>query len=159
MKLRSDNVLAGPCRRVFFGALIQRQNPLRAQDEDAGPQGPGRLTILERAIAAAHLPFSVGCLIIALVGGAPGSFLVFYLGTHSVSEAWSKMASTSFSTTLSSAPLVSTPVAVVTSALFTFSIFFVLYFVRYLRKGSNQRNPDCRRLQQMEGPAVQGPSE
>ena len=92
------------------------------------------MTVLERAIAAAHLPFSVGCFLIALIGGTPGTFLVFYLGTHSLTEAWSKTASTSFSTTLSTVPQVSTPVAVVTSTVFTFSIFLVLYWVRYLRR-------------------------
>jgi hypothetical protein len=95
---------------------------------------PERLTILERAIAAAHLPFSVGCLIFALLGGAPGSFLVFYLGTHSLTEAWSKTASTSFNTVLSSVPQVSTQVGVVASILVTFSLFLDLYLVRYLRR-------------------------
>jgi hypothetical protein len=99
------------------------------------------LTILESTIAAAHLPFSVGCLVIAFAGGAPGSFLVFYLGTHSLTEAWSKTASTSFNTSLSSVPQVSTPVAVVASILITFSLFLDLYLVRYLRRKMQAAEP------------------
>ncbi|MGA2665307.1 MAG: hypothetical protein ABSF83_10220, partial [Nitrososphaerales archaeon] len=103
--------------------------------------GPERLTILERAIAATRLPFSVGCLVFALVGGAPGSFLVFYLGTHSLTEAWSKTASTSFNTGLSSVPQVPTWVAVVSSILITFSLFLDLYLVRYLRRRIHSAQP------------------
>jgi hypothetical protein len=112
-----------------------------AETKTATTLGPERLTILERAIAAAHLPFSVGCLVLALVGGAPGSFLVFYLGTHSLTDAWSKTASTSFNTTLSSVPQVPTWAAVVSSILITFSLFLDLYLVRYLRRKIHAAEP------------------
>ncbi|MGD0638123.1 MAG: hypothetical protein ABSA72_08815 [Nitrososphaerales archaeon] len=88
-----------------------------------------------------HLPFPVGCLAFALVGGAPGSFVVFYLGTHSLTEAWSKTASTSFNTGLSSVPQVPTWVAVVSSILITFSLFLDLYLVRYLRRRIHSAQP------------------
>jgi hypothetical protein len=99
----------------------------------SAPVGPERLTILEKAIAA-HLPFSVGCVVVAVIAGAPGSFVVFYLGTDSLTEAWSKTASTSFNTVLSSAPQVPTPEGVFAATVVTFSIFLDLYLVRYLRR-------------------------
>jgi hypothetical protein len=99
------------------------------------------LTILERAIAATHLPFSVGCLIIAIIVGQPGSFLVFYLGTHSLAEAWNKTALTSFNTALSSPPHVPTPEAVLSATLVTFSLFLDLYLVRYLRRKVHEAEP------------------
>ncbi len=63
-----------------------------------------------------------------------------------MTEAWSKTASTSFSTTLSSVPQVSTPVAVVTSTIFASSIFLVLYFVRYLRQKVQTAEPKLSEL-------------
>jgi hypothetical protein len=126
---------------AFWKVYTSSRSFFEPKTKTPTPLGPERLTILERAIAAAHLPFSAGCLVIALVGGAPGSFLVFYLGTHSLTEAWSKMASTSFNTSFSGVPQVSTPVAVVASILITFSLFLDLYLVRYLRRKIHAAEP------------------
>jgi hypothetical protein len=58
-----------------------------------------------------------------------------------LTEAWSKTASTSFNTVLSSPPQVPTLVAVVTSIVITFSLFLDLYLVRYLRRKIQAAEP------------------
>ena len=132
--------LGTPCQG-FLGIFIHRQNPSELKTKTPPPSGPERLTVLERAIAAAHLPFPAGCLILAIIAGQPGAFLVFYLGTHSLAEAWNKTALTSFNTTLSSPPQVPMPEAVVSATIVTFSLFLDLYLVRYLRRKVHGAEP------------------
>src|SRR5947209_19363293 len=63
---------------------------------ELGPAGPGRLTVPERLIRPIHLPYTISCLMISLVAGGPGSFLVFYLGSLNIGQAWSDTVSASF---------------------------------------------------------------
>src|SRR4029077_15464013 len=58
------------------------------------PLGPERPTILERVIGMTHLPYSLGCLVFSAALGGPGIFLIFYLDTFNLGEAWRRTVST-----------------------------------------------------------------
>jgi hypothetical protein len=68
------------------------------------------------------------------VGGGPGSFLVFYLGSFSLDDAWNKTVSVSvlsFSPVLRQVPAAQ---GVVEVTLSTLALFVDLYLTRYLRR-------------------------
>jgi len=99
---------------------------------ELGPPGPERLTVPERLIRPTHLPYYISCLIISIVAGGPGSFLVFYLGSLNIGQAWSETVSASFFSIfhINQQGPVAQGVAEVTVS--TLALFVDMYFTRYL---------------------------
>src|SRR5207247_5878593 len=64
--------------------------PKLTLSRELSPPGPERLTVPERLTRPTHLPYTISCLMISLVAGGPGSFLVFYLGSLNIGQAWSE---------------------------------------------------------------------
>lgn len=97
------------------------------------PSSPERLTVPERLVRPTRLGYFIGCIIVSFVAGGPGSFLVFYLGSLNIGQAWSETVSASF---FSIFPITqqgppSQGVAEVTVS--TLSLFVDMYLTRYLR--------------------------
>jgi len=100
------------------------------------PLGPERLTIVERIIGLTRLPYSVGCLLIAVALGGPGNFLVWYFYSFSLEEAWRRM----LSNTLRGIVTITQfgremPVTqeLLEIAIGTWTLFLGLYLARYWR--------------------------
>lgn len=89
---------------------------------------------MERLIRFTRLPYAIGCLVLAVVAGGPGSFLVFYLGGFSLSQAWTKTVSVSVIAFLSSSQSVPVAQGVAEVVLSTLSLFADMYLIRYLRQ-------------------------
>jgi hypothetical protein len=81
-----------------------------------------------------RLPYSVGCLIAAVVAGGPGSFLVFYLGSFSLEDAWSKTVSVSVLSIYPISQQVPVPQGVVEVSVSTLALFVDMYLTGYLRR-------------------------
>jgi len=100
------------------------------------PLGPERLTLLERIIGLTHLPYSIGCLLIAVATGGPGYFLAWYVYSFSLEEAWRRMLSNTLRGVFSIAQFSQEmPVAqaLLGTTIGTFTLFLGMYLVRHWR--------------------------
>ena len=100
------------------------------------PLGPERLTIIERIIGFTRLPYSIGCLLIAVAIGGPGNFLVWYVYSPSLEEAWRRLLSSTLRGLFSimqfggEMPAVQVLLEI---AISTWTLFLGMYLVRYWR--------------------------
>ncbi len=92
--------------------------------------GPERITIIEKIVGLTRLPYSLGCLVVALAAGGPGFFLVLYLDSFSLSEAFTRLLSYSAFDVLQLNQQVPIYQGFLSSALFTSALFLNLYLVR-----------------------------
>src|SRR5437667_2300995 len=99
-----------------------------------GPAGPERLTVPERLTRPTHLPYTISCLMISLVAGGPGSFLVFYLGSLNIGQAWSETVSASFFSILPITQQGSAVQGVAAVVVSTLALLVDLYLTRQLRR-------------------------
>ncbi len=98
--------------------------------------GPKRLTIIERIIGLTCLPYSIGCLLIAVAIGGLGNFLAWCLYSLSLEEAWRRLSSSTlrglFSITQFGGEMPAVQVLLQT-AIGTWTLFLGMYLVRYWR--------------------------
>ncbi len=100
---------------------------------DENPTGPECPTLPERLARGIRVPYPVLCLIIALLAGGPGSFVLFYLGSFSLEDAFR---STVVASVLSVSPVqarVSPLLGLLEIAESTLALFADLYLIGYLR--------------------------
>src|SRR5439155_1081466 len=90
-------------------------------------------TVPERLTRPTHLPYPISCLMISLVAGGPGSFLVFYLGSLNIGQAWSETVSASFFSILPITQQGSVVQGVAEVVVSTLALFVDMYLTRYLR--------------------------
>lgn len=95
--------------------------------------GPEQLTILERVIRLTRVPYSVGCLVIAILAGGPGTFLVFYVNGFNLVEAWYKAVSVSIFFITPVTQTVPVAQGALEVAVSTLALFVDMYLTRYLR--------------------------
>jgi len=91
------------------------------------------LTVPERLIRPTRLPYWIGCLVISIVAGGPGSFIVFYLGSLNIGQAWSETVSASFFSILHITQQGPVAQGVAEVTVSTLALFVDAYFTRYLR--------------------------
>jgi hypothetical protein len=92
------------------------------------------LTLPERLIRPTHLRFSIGCLLVSIVAGGPGSFTVFYLGNFNAGQAWRETVSVSVFSIFHVAPQVPLAEGLAEIAVYTLSLFVDMYLTGYLRR-------------------------
>ncbi len=95
--------------------------------------GPERITIIEKIVGLTHLPYSLGCLVVALAAGGPGFFLVLYLDSFSLSKALTRLLSYSAFDVLQLNQQVPIFQGFLSAALYTSALFLNMYLVRYWR--------------------------
>jgi hypothetical protein len=91
------------------------------------------LTLPERFVRPTHLRYSLGCVIVSIVAGGPGSFLVFYLGSFNVSRAWRETVSASVFSIFNTTQQASVVLSVAEIVVSTLSLFVDMYLTGYLR--------------------------
>jgi len=89
--------------------------------------GPEKATILERFVTAFHIPFYLGCLLLAFIFGPPGAILSVYVQTNNLYEAVARTVCLFFGMQL--------PVwhGVAGLCLLLVILFYFLYMIRYMR--------------------------
>ncbi len=95
--------------------------------------GPERITIIERVVGLTHLPYSLGCLVVALAAGGPGFFLLLYLDSFSLSEALTRLLSYSAFQVLQLNQQVPKYQGFLSAALYTAALFLNMYLARHWR--------------------------
>jgi hypothetical protein len=98
------------------------------------PPVSAQLTIPERLIRPTHLRFSLGCLLVSIVAGGPGSFIVFYFASLNAGQAWRETVSVSVFSIFHVAPQVPLAEGLAEIAVFTLSLFVDMYLTGYLRR-------------------------
>src|SRR5207244_10917741 len=78
-------------------------------------------------------PYTISGLMISLVAGGPGSFLVFYLGSLNIGQAWSETVSASFFSILPITQQGSVVQGVAEVVVSPLALFVDMYLTRYLR--------------------------
>jgi hypothetical protein len=94
--------------------------------------GSEQLTIVERIIGLTRLPYTVGCLLIAVATG-PSYFLVFYLGSLNPEDALRGVVSNNAFRVAQFDQEIPLAQGLVETTLFTLALFLTMYFVRHWR--------------------------
>ena len=89
--------------------------------------GPERATFLERFVTGFHIPFFLGCLLLAFIFGPPGAILSVYVQTSNLDEAVARTTYLFFG--------IQVPVwqGVAGLGLLLVLLFYFLYMIRYMR--------------------------
>jgi hypothetical protein len=94
--------------------------------------GPEQPTMAERIIGLTRLPYTVGCLLIAVATG-PSYFLVFYLGSLNMEDALRGVVSSNAFRVTQFGQEIPLDLGLMETTLFTLALFLTLYLVRHWR--------------------------
>lgn len=96
-------------------------------ENESSLKGPERLTLIERCVEISHVPFKLGCFLLAGIFGPPGAFLLTYIQSKSTGESFSRTLFLFFGVELPG------PQGLIALLLFSAILFYFLYMIRFMR--------------------------